>query len=58
MVKHREVVEYFERNGFVNEGGAKHDVLKHPDGRRTTLKRQREIDNVMFEVMKKQAGLK
>ena len=57
MVKRREVVRYFEKRGFVNKGGTNHDLFEHPDGRKTTIKRHREIDHVMFEVMKKQAGL-
>lgn len=58
MVKRREVLTYFEAHGFVNQGGARHDRLSHPDGRTTTLKRHREISNIMFETMKKQAKLR
>ena len=53
MVKRREVVRFFQHNGFKNEGGTNHDKFRHPDGRRHS-----EISNQQFEVMKKQAGLK
>ena len=58
MVKRKEVEDFFKAHGFVNKGGTKHDRLEHPDGRWTTLKRHREIDDVLFKEMKKQAGLK
>lgn len=58
MVKRRTVIKYFEAHGFRCEGGANHDKLVHPDGRRTVIGRHREIDNNRFEDMKKQAGLK
>ena len=58
MVKRREVVRFFRRNGFKNEGGTNHDKFRHPDGRRTVIERHSEISNQQFEVMKKQAGLK
>ena len=58
MVKRREVVRFFERNGFVNKGGTNHDKFRHPDGRRTVIERHREISNAQFEILKRQAGLK
>ena len=58
MVKRREVVRFFRRNGFKNEGGGNHDKFVHPDGRWTVIERHSEISNQQFEVMKKQAGLK
>ena len=58
MVKRRDVIKFFKRQGFELEGGTNHDRLVHPDGRWTTLGRHAEIANLMFEEMKKQAGLK
>lgn len=57
MIKRKDVLAFFEENGFENRGGRNHDLLLHPDGRRTVLGRHREISNVMFEEMKKQAGI-
>ena len=58
MVKRKEVEDFFKEHGFENKGGANHDKLQHPDGRWTILGRHREISNLLFERMKKQAGLK
>lgn len=58
MVKRRDVVRFFKNEGFVVMRGTNHDKLVHPDGRRTTLGRHAEIDNLLFEIMKRQAGLK
>lgn len=57
MTKRREVVRLLEINGFVNEGGKRHDKFKHQDGRWTEVPRHREIDNYLVEVIKKQVGL-
>lgn len=43
MVKRREVVRFFQHNGFKNEGGTNHDKFRHPDGRRTVIERHSEI---------------
>ncbi|MCI2242461.1 type II toxin-antitoxin system HicA family toxin [Adlercreutzia faecimuris] len=58
MVKRRDVVRFFKNEGFVVMRGTNHDKLVHPDGRWTTLGRHAEIDNLLFEIMKRQAGLK
>lgn len=58
MVERREVVRFFEQNGFKNKGGTNHDKFEHPDGRWTIVERHREISNGRFECMKKQAGLR
>lgn len=58
MVKRRTVEQFFKENGFVNEGGTNHDRLVHPDGRWTVLGRHKEINDKLFERMKKEAGLK
>ena len=57
-MKRREVVKFFEANGFVNMGGTNHDKYVHPDGRWVVIGRHAEISNGLFERMKKQAGLK
>ena len=56
MVKRKEVERFFRERGFVNMGGTRHDRLQHPDGRWTILKRHTEIENLLFEKMKKQVG--
>lgn len=58
MVKRREVVRFFERNGFTDGSSTNHDKFVHPDGRWTVIERHREISNEKFERLKKQAGLK
>ena len=58
IVKRREVVRYFKKHGFVLSHGTKHDVYKHPDGRRVVVQRHVEITELMFKIMKKEAGLK
>ena len=58
MSKRRDVVRFLENKGFVNMGGANHDRFKHPDGRQTVVPRHREISDKLFEVIKKQAGLR
>ena len=58
MTNRREVVKFFKAHGFVNKGGTKHDRYEHPDGRWTVIERHSEIPNLLFEKMKKEAGLK
>ncbi|MCI8367273.1 MAG: addiction module toxin, HicA family [Eggerthellaceae bacterium] len=58
MTKRKDVIRFFRARGFVLIPGTNHDKLVHPDGRRTTLGRHTEVPNVLFEEMKKQAGLK
>lgn len=58
MVKRKDVVKFFRKNGFIVQANKGHDKLVHPDGRWTTLGRHTEIDDRLFETMKKQAGLK
>jgi len=58
MVKRRDVVRLLESNGFINRGGKRHDKFKHPDGRWTEVERHKEVDDMLFERIKKQAGLK
>lgn len=58
MVRRRQVVKFLLTHGFVNKGGTRHDRYEHPDGRWTVIERHAEINNRLFESMKKQAGLK
>lgn len=58
MVNRRQVVKFFTSHGFVNKGGTRHDRYEHPDGRWTVIERHKEINDRLFELMKKQAGLK
>lgn len=57
MTKRRDVVRFLERNGFWSKGGTKHE--KFTNGEVTVLvKRHREIEDEVFERIKKDAGLK
>lgn len=58
MTKRRDVVKLLEANGFVSKGGTNHEKFENPDGRYTIVARHREIDDQMFKIIKKQAGLK
>lgn len=58
MTKRKDVIKFFKSQGFELKKNRNHDKLVHPDGRWTTLGRHTEISNVLFEEMKKQAGLK
>lgn len=52
------MVKLLEENGFISQGGTKHEMFVHPDGRMTRVARHREIADEMFKIIKKQAGLK
>lgn len=56
MVNRRQVVKFFTSHGFVNKGGTRHDRYEHPDGRWTVIERHKEINDRLFELMKKQVG--
>ena len=57
MTKRRDVVKFFTDRGFESKGGTKHE--KFTDGKVTIrIKRHREIEDEIFEKLKKQAGLK
>jgi mRNA interferase HicA len=58
MTERRSVVRFLEKNGFVNRGGTNHDKFVHPDGRWTEVARHPDIPDRMFNVIKKQTGLK
>ena len=53
MVNRRQVVKFFTSHGFVNKGGTRHDRYEHPDGRWTVIERHKEINDRLFELMKK-----
>lgn len=57
MTKRRDVVRFFEQHGFWSVGGTKHE--KFTNGRAVVfIKRHREIEDEIFEKLKKNAGLK
>lgn len=57
MTKRRTVVKFFTDRGFWSKGGTKHE--KFTNGRTTILiKRHREIEDEVFEKLKRDAGLK
>ncbi len=37
----RRIIRRLEREGWVKVGGSKHDVFKHPDGRKIVVPRHR-----------------
>lgn len=50
------MVRYFVEHGFWSNGGAKHE--KFTNGTVTIMiKRHREIEDIVFEQLKKEAGL-
>ena len=56
MTKRRDVVKFFTDRGFVSKGGTKHE--KFTNGEVTIrIKRHREIEDIVFEKLKRQAGL-
>ncbi len=57
MTKRRDLVRELEEAGFVNIGGANHDVFVKP-GHRTTVPRHREIPENTAKMIRRQAGLK
>ena len=57
MTKRRDVISFFKQHGFYSKGGTKHEKLTN--GEVTIMvKRHREIEDEVFEELKKQAGLK
>lgn len=57
MTKRRDVARLLEENGFVSKGETNHEKFEHADGRYAVDVRHREIDDVVFKIIKKQAGL-
>lgn len=57
MTKRRDVVRFFEERGFWSKGGTKHEKFTNGDVT-IMVKRHREIEDEVFEKLKKQAGLK
>ena len=49
MTKRRDLVRLLLRNGFTPDGGTKHERFSHPDGRKATVPRHREIPDEMAE---------
>lgn len=57
MTKRGDVIRFFEQRGFYSKGGTKHEKLTN--GEVTIMvKRHREIEDEVFDELKKQAGLK
>jgi hypothetical protein len=57
MTKRQDVVKFFTERGFYSMGGTKHE--KFTNGIVTIrIKRHREIENEIFEKLKKEAGCK
>jgi len=57
MTKRRDVVKFFTERGFYSMGGTKHE--KFTNGIVTIrIKRHREIEDEIFEKLKKEAGCK
>ena len=55
MTKRRDVVKFFTERGFYSMGGTKHE--KFTNGIATIrIKRHREIEDEIFEKLKKEAG--
>jgi mRNA interferase HicA len=55
----RELIKRLEQAGFVNQGGAKHDKLRHPDGRVTVVHRHKgEIPLGTLKNIEKQSGVR
>jgi predicted RNA binding protein YcfA (HicA-like mRNA interferase family) len=52
----RKIVRRLEREGWVNEGGGKHDVFKHPDGRKIAVPRHRTQSPRVARSIAKTAG--
>ena len=56
MTKRRDVFKFFTDRGFVSKGATKHE--KFTNGEVTIrIKRHREIEDIVFEKLKRQAGL-
>ena len=57
-VKRRELIKYFEENGFyLLREGAKHSIYTNNE-KTIPIKRQRTIDRITANELCKQAGLK
>lgn len=57
MTKRRDLVRLLVRNGFAPDGGTKHERFLHPDGRKATVPRHREIPDEMAEKIKREVGI-
>ena len=55
----RELLKKLEQAGFINEGGAKHDKLRHRDGRVTVIHRHKgDIPLGTLKNIEKQTGIR
>jgi mRNA interferase HicA len=57
MTKRRDIVQELKRNGFKSIGGTNHETFVKGN-KITRVARHNEIDDVMYKVIMKQAGLR
>lgn len=57
MTKRRDVIKLLESKGFINVGGSNHDKFVHQDGRQTVVPRHRNISEITYKQIKKQANI-
>lgn len=57
MTKRKDVVRLLRSNGFESRGGTNHEKFVHPDGRTTFVPYHREVKEILFRAIRKQAGL-
>lgn len=54
----KELIQKLEKAGFVNQGGARHDKLVHPDGRVTVIYRHKgDIPQGTLKAISRQCGV-
>ena len=58
MVKRRDVVRILEANGFYPSEGTKHERFRHEGGRWVVVPRHREILDVTFRHILREAGIR
>jgi predicted RNA binding protein YcfA (HicA-like mRNA interferase family) len=51
------VVRALERAGFIAEHGTNHTVMRHPDGRYTTVPRHRRVKPGLLRLILRQCGV-
>ena len=56
LLDRRRIVQRLEAEGWVNEGGAKHDTFHHPDKGVTRVPRHRTVTPLVARSIAKAAG--
>jgi predicted RNA binding protein YcfA (HicA-like mRNA interferase family) len=51
------VVKALQRAGFVTDEGTNHTIMRHPDGRYTTVPRHRLVKPGLLRLILRQCGL-